>query len=152
MSLNPSPISAVQDDWRTYSGVLSRRIFAFIVDYIIVALLCIPAAIILFFISLATLGLGFFLFPALFVIVAGLYFGMTVGGAAQASLGMRSVGIGMRRIDGQRIDFMTALVHLVLFWILNSVLTPLVLLVGLFTERSRLLHDLLIGTVTVRTI
>src|SRR6187402_3361185 len=119
MSLNPSPISAVQDDWRTYSGVLSRRIFAFIVDYIIVALLCIPAAIILFFISLATLGLGFFLYPALFVIVAGLYFGMTVGGAAHASLGMRAVGIGMRRVDGQRIDFMTAIVHLVLFWILN---------------------------------
>jgi uncharacterized RDD family membrane protein YckC len=151
MSLNESPIS-VQDDWRTYSGVLSRRIFAFIVDYIIVALLCIPAAIVLFFISLATLGLGFFLFPALFVIVAGLYFGMTVGGPAQASLGMRSVGIGMRRVDGMRIDFMTAIVHLVLFWILNSVLTPLVLLVGLFTERRRLLHDLLIGTVTVRTV
>ena len=152
MSLNPNPVYAAPDDWRAYSGVLSRRIFAFIVDYIIVALLCIPAAIILFFVSLATLGLGFFLYPALFVIVAGLYFGMTVGGASQASLGMRSVGIGMRRVDGQRIDFMTAIVHLVLFWILNSVLTPLVLLVGLFTDRSRLLHDLLIGTVTVRTL
>jgi len=151
MSLNPSPIPAVQDDWRTYSGVLSRRVFAFILDYFIVALLCVPAGIVLFIISVATLGLGFFLYPALFVIVAGLYFGMTVGGPAQASLGMRSVGIGMRRIDGQRIDFMTAIVHLVLFWILNSVLTPLVLLVGLFTERSRLLHDFLIGTVTVRT-
>ena len=152
MSLNPSPIPAVQDDWRTYSGVLSRRVFAFILDYFIVALLCIPAGILLFIVSVATLGLGFFLYPALFVIVAGLYFGMTVGGPAQASLGMRSVGIGMRRIDGPRIDFMTAIVHLVLFWILNSVLTPLVLLVGLFTDRSRLLHDLLIGTVTVRSI
>jgi len=152
MSLNPSPIPAVQDDWRTYSGVLSRRVFAFILDYFIVALLCIPAGIVLFFVSVATLGLFFFLYPPLFVIVAGLYFGMTVGGPAQASLGMRSVGIAMRRIDGQRIDFMTAIVHLVLFWILNSVLTPLVLLVGLFTDRSRLLHDLLIGTVTVRTV
>ena len=152
MSLNPSPIPAVQDDWRTYSGVLSRRVFAFILDYFIVALLCIPAGIVLFFVSVATLGLFFFLYPPLFVIVAGLYFGMTVGGPSQASLGMRSVGIAMRRIDGQRIDFMTAIVHLVLFWILNSVLTPLVLLVGLFTDRSRLLHDLLIGTVTVRTV
>ncbi|MGA1801298.1 RDD family protein [Rhizobium sp. HT1-10] len=152
MSLNPSPIPAVQDDWRTYSGVLSCRVFAFILDYFIVALLCIPAGIVLFFVSVATLGLFFFLYPPLFVIVAGLYFGMTVGGPAQASLGMRSVGIAMRRIDGQRIDFMTAIVHLVLFWILNSVLTPLVLLVGLFTDRSRLLHDLLIGTVTVRTV
>lgn len=152
MSLNSSPLYAVPQDWRAYSGVLSRRIFAFIVDYVIVALLCIPAGIVLFFISLATLGLGFFLFPALFVIVAGLYFGFTVGGPAQASLGMRAVGIAMRRVDGQHITFLTAIVHLALFWILNSVLTPLVLLVGLFTERSRLLHDLLIGTVTVRTV
>jgi uncharacterized RDD family membrane protein YckC len=48
-------------------------------------------------------------------------------------------------------DFMTAIVHLALFWILNSVLTPLILLAGLFIERSRLIHDLLVGTVTVRT-
>jgi uncharacterized RDD family membrane protein YckC len=38
-----------------------------------------------------------------------------------------------------------------LFWILNSVLTPLVLLAGLFIERSRLVHDLLLGTAAVRT-
>ena len=31
------------------------------------------------------------------------------------------------------------------------ILTPLILLVGLFTERSRLIHDFLVGTVTVRT-
>lgn len=152
MSLNSTSLYAAPDDWRAYSGVLSRRIFAFIVDYIIVALLCIPAAIVLFFISIATLGLGFMLYPALFVIVAGLYFGFTVGGPAQASLGMRAVGISMRRLDGYRIEFLTAVVHLALFWILNSVLTPLILLVGLFTERKRLLHDLLIGTVTIRTV
>jgi uncharacterized RDD family membrane protein YckC len=150
MSLNQNPLYAAPDDWRAYSGVLSRRVFAFILDYLIVALLCIPAAIVLFFLSIMTLGLGFFLYPALYVIVAGIYFGLTVGGSSQASLGMRAMGISMARVDGQRIDFLTAIVHLALFWILNSVLTPLVLLVGLFTERSRLLHDLLIGTVTIR--
>jgi len=30
-------------------------------------------------------------------------------------------------------------------------LTPLILLAGLFTERSRLVHDFLLGTVMVRT-
>jgi uncharacterized RDD family membrane protein YckC len=152
MSLNQNPLYAAPDDWRAYSGVLSRRVFAFLLDYIIIALLCIPAAIILFFLSIVTLGLGFFLYPALYVIVAGIYFGLTVGGSGQASLGMRAMGVSMMRVDGQRIDFLTAIVHLALFWILNSVLTPLVLLVGLFTERSRLLHDLLIGTVTVRAL
>ena len=151
MSLDrPSPLYAAPDDWRAYSGVLSRRIFAFILDYVIVALLCIPAAVVLFVISIATLGLGFFLYPALFVIVAGLYFGLTLGGPNQASLGMRAFGIAMMRTDGRPLDFMTAIVHLVLFWIINSFLTPLILLVGLFTDRGRLIHDLLLGTVIAR--
>ncbi|AYG58700.1 RDD family protein [Rhizobium jaguaris] len=151
MSLNPSPLYAAPDDWRAYSGVLSRRIFAFILDYVIVGLLCIPAAVLLFFVSILTLGLGFVLYPVLFIIVAGFYFGWTLGGPHQASLGMRAMGIAMVRLDGRPMDFLTAIVHLALFWILNSVLTPLILLAGLFIERSRLVHDLLLGTVIIRT-
>ncbi len=56
-----------RDDWRAYSGVLSRRVFAFIIDYVIVALLCIPAAVVVFFLGIMTLGLGFLLYPVLFV-------------------------------------------------------------------------------------
>ncbi len=40
---------------------------------------------------------------------------------------------------------------MVLFWVINSFLTPLILLAGLFTDRSRLVHDLLLGTVVIRT-
>lgn len=151
MSLDNNPVVAAPEDWRAYSGVLSRRVFAFIIDYVLVLLLCIPAAVVVFFLGILTLGLGFLLYPALFVIVALLYFGMSLGGSGQASPGMRAAGIAMVRLDGRRIDFMTAVVHMVLFWIINSVLTPLVLLAGLFTDRSRLIHDLLLGTVVVRT-
>ncbi|MEZ2129198.1 MULTISPECIES: RDD family protein [unclassified Sinorhizobium] len=151
MSLNPNPLYAAPDDWRAYSGVLSRRVFAFLVDYVIVLLLCIPAAIVVFFLGIVTLGLGFFLYPILFIIVAALYFGLTLGGPNQASLGMRAMGLAMVRLDGQPMDFLIAIVHLALFWILNSVLTPLILLAGLFIERSRLIHDLLLGTVVIRT-
>lgn len=151
MSLDQNPTYAAPDDWRAYSGVLSRRVFAFLIDYAIVLLLCIPAAVIVFFLGVITLGLGFFLYPALFVIVAVLYFGMTLGGPSQATPGMRAMGIAMARMDGRRIDFLLSTVHIVLFWIINSVLTPLILLAGLFTERSRLVHDFLIGTVIVRT-
>jgi uncharacterized RDD family membrane protein YckC len=151
MTLNPNPLYAAPDDWRAYSGTLSRRVFAFVLDYIIVLLLCIPAGVVLFFLSIVTLGLGFFLYPALFVIVAGLYFGFTVGSSSQASLGMRAMGVAIARRWRATMDFLLAIVHLALFWILNSVLTPLILLVGLFTERSRLIHDFLVGTVTVRT-
>ncbi|MDZ7927872.1 MAG: RDD family protein [Agrobacterium sp.] len=151
MNLDQNPTYVAPDDWRAYSGVLSRRVFAFLIDYGIVLLLCIPAAVIVFFLGVITLGLGFFLYPALFVIVAVLYFGMTLSGPSQASPGMRAMGIAMARMDGRRIDFLLATVHIVLFWIINSVLTPLILLAGLFTERSRLVHDFLLGTVMVRT-
>ncbi|MCJ9669309.1 MULTISPECIES: RDD family protein [unclassified Neorhizobium] len=151
MSLDPNPAYAAPDDWRAYSGVLSRRVFAFIIDYVIVLLLCIPAAVVVFFLGIITLGLGFMLYPVLFVIVALLYFGMTLGGSAQTSPGMRAMGLAMVRLDGRRMDFLTAMAHTVIFWIINSVLTPLILLAGLFIERSRLVHDLLLGTVVVRT-
>lgn len=137
-------------DWRAYQGVLSRRAFAFIVDYVIVALLMLPAIVVVFLLGVLTLGLGFFLYPVLFFIVAGLYFGLSVGGPSQATPGMRAMGLMMRRTDGNPIDFMLALVHLVLFWILNAVLTPFIVLAGLFTNRSRLIHDLLLGTEMVR--
>ncbi|KQQ37670.1 MULTISPECIES: RDD family protein [Rhizobium/Agrobacterium group] len=150
MSFEPNPTYAAPDNWRAYSGVLSRRIFAFVIDYLFVLLLCIPAAVIVFFLGILTLGLGFMLYPALFFIVALLYFGLTLGGASQGSPGMRAMGLAMTRVDGRRMDFLTAMVHTVLFWVINSVLTPLVLLAGLFIERSRLVHDLLLGTVVVR--
>lgn len=151
MSLDPVSRTAAPDDWRAYSGTLIRRAMAFCVDYILIAILIIPAAAILFFIGVLTLGLAWYLFPILGLIVAALYFGLSVGGASQASPGMRMMGIALVRVDGGKIDFWTAIVHLVLFWVLNSVLTPLILLAGLFTNRSRLIHDLMVGTAAIRT-
>jgi uncharacterized RDD family membrane protein YckC len=63
---------------------------------------------------------------------------------------MSVMGLALARTDGRPIDFLTAIVHLVLFWIGNALLTPFIVLVGLFTDRGRLLHDLLLGTVMVR--
>ncbi|WP_018010634.1 RDD family protein [Sinorhizobium medicae] len=150
MSMHNEELRLPSEDWRAYQGVLSRRIFAFIIDYLIVALLWIPAAVVVFFLGILTLGLGFLLYPVLFVLVAMLYFGMTVGGREQASPGMRIMGVAIARTDGRPMDFLTAIVHLAIFWIANALLTPLILLTGLFTDRGRLLHDLLIGTVAVR--
>lgn len=150
MNADLDQIRTPSTDWRAYRGVLSRRVFAFLVDYAIVALLWIPAAVVVFFLGVITLGLGFMLYPALFVIVAMLYFGMTMGGPNQASVGMNIMGLALARTDGRPIDFLTAIVHLVLFWIANALLTPFIVLVGLFTDRGRLLHDLLLGTVVMR--
>jgi uncharacterized RDD family membrane protein YckC len=139
------------DDVRAYDGVRTRRVFAFLLDYLIVGLLLIPFAILVFFLGLLTLGLGWSLFAILGPAVAFIYVWNTLGGPNQATVGMRMMGIRLDRLDAQPIGGMTAVVHSVLFWAGNVVLTPLILLVSLFADRKRTLHDLLLGTVVTRS-
>jgi uncharacterized RDD family membrane protein YckC len=116
-----------------------------------VALLTIPVAILVFFLGILTLGLGWMLFSVLVPAVAVLYIWNTLGSADQATTGMKLMGVRLDRLDGRPIDGMTAVVHSVLFWAGNVILTPLVLLVTLFSDRKRTLHDLLLGTVVTRS-
>jgi uncharacterized RDD family membrane protein YckC len=139
------------DDTRAYDGVRTRRVLAFFLDYLIVALLLIPFAILVFFLGLLTLGLGWSLFAILGPAVALVYVWSTLGGPNQATVGMRMMGIQLDRLDGRPVDGLLAVVHSVLFWAGNLVLTPLILLVTLFSDRKRTLHDLLLGTVVTRS-
>lgn len=143
-----SPMPRYRD--HAFDGVLTRRVLAFAIDYLIVLMLLVPAWVILFVFSLLTLGLGFYLFPISFFIVAGLYFALTLGGPHQATPGMRVMDLTMERDDGRPLDFSIALVHVIAFWVINSLLTPFLLLAGLFTSRKRLIHDMLLGTCVVR--
>jgi uncharacterized RDD family membrane protein YckC len=138
------------DDVRAYDGVLTRRVVAFCIDYLIIGLLMIPFAILVFFLGIITLGLGWGLFGVLFPLVALIYVWNTLGGRNQATTGMRMMGIRLDRLDGKPVDGLLAVVHTVLFWAGNVVLTPLILLATLFTDRKRTLHDLLLGTVVTR--
>lgn len=139
------------DDTALYDGVRTKRVLAFFIDYAIVLALCVPVAILIFFIGIFTLGLGFFLYPLLFLLVAIPYIGMTMGGPNQATPGMRMMGIRLARLDGRPVDFMLAVVHGVLFWALNAVLTPFILLATLVLDRKQTVHDWLLGTVVVRS-
>ncbi len=139
------------DNPALYDGVRTKRVLAFLIDYTIVIALCIPVAVLIFFVGVFTLGLGFLLYPIMFLLIAIPYVGLTMGGANQATPGMGAVGVRLARLDGGQVDFMLAIVHSVLFWAGNAVLTPLILLVGLVLDRKQLVHDRLLGTVVVRT-
>lgn len=144
-------ITSRLDDVRAYDGVRTRRVLAFCIDYLIVGLLMIPFAIIVLLLGILTLGLGWALFGILFPAVALIYVWSTLGGRNQATTGMRMMGIRLDRLDGRPVDGLLAVVHSVLFWAGNVVLTPLILLVTLFSDRKRTLHDLLLGTVVSRS-
>ncbi|MGB3502308.1 MAG: RDD family protein [Mesorhizobium sp.] len=138
------------DDARAFDGVLTRRVMAFVVDYILIGILIIPVAIVVGILGVLTLGLGWMLYPVLGFAVALIYVAMTLGSAKQSTPGMRIFGIRLVRVDGGPIGPMTAMMHTVLFWVGNAVLTPLILLATLFLDGKRTLHDLLLATVVIR--
>jgi uncharacterized RDD family membrane protein YckC len=119
--------------------------------------LAIPVILACMFIAVfgvVTLGLGWALFwlvsPAS-VIWALIYYGASLGGPHSATLGMRVMDLELRTWYGAPGYFVLGAMHAVLFWISVSVLTPLVLLVGLFNGRRRLLHDIILGTVVINS-
>jgi uncharacterized RDD family membrane protein YckC len=134
-----------------YDGVLAKRIVAFVVDAIIIVLMMIPAALVVFVVGVVTLGLGWFLYSALFAIVALGYVALTLGGPNSATVGMRMAGLEMRTWNGAPVFSLLAIFHALIFWFSVGLLTPLILLVGFFTVRKQLLHDLILGTVVVNS-
>lgn len=135
-----------------FEGVLARRIVAFLIDAIIIVGPIILLALFIFIFGLVTLGIGWLLFwllSPIFVIWAVVYTGATLGSPASATIGMRSMDLELRIWNGQKMYFLLGAVHVIFFWVLVSVFTPLVLLIALFNRRRRLLHDFLTGTVLV---
>ena len=135
-----------------FRGVLSRRFIAFIIDIVIIMLPVALAAVFIFFLGLVTFLLGWALFWLLYpaaIVWALVYCGSTLGSPASATIGMRMMDLEMRTWYGAPAYFVLGAVHAIVFWATISILTPLVLVVGLLNERQRLLHDLLIGTVVI---
>src|SRR5271168_3906385 len=135
-----------------FEGVLARRVVAFVIDVLIIAVPLIIGWMFIFVFGLVTFGLGWGLFWLMSpgsVIWALVYYGMTLGGPASATVGMRAMEIEMRTWYGAPSYFLLGAVHAIVYWVSVSVLTPLILAVGFFNARGRLLHDFLVGTVVI---
>ena len=137
-----------------FRGVLTRRFFAFLIDLLVISIPVILGYLFIAVFGLITLGLGWALFwlawPAS-VLWAILYYGASLGGPHSATLGMRVMDLELLTWYGAPGYFVLGAMHAVLFWISISVLSPLVVLVGLFNGRRRLLHDIVLGTVVINS-
>lgn len=137
-----------------FRGVLTRRVFAFLIDLVVLSVPVILGYIFIAVFGLVTLGLGWALFwlawPAS-VVWAIVYYGASLGGPHSATVGMRMMDLELRTWYGAPGYFVLGATHAVLFWVSISFLTPLVLLVGLFNARRRLLHDVILGTVVINS-
>ncbi|ADZ70332.1 RDD family protein [Polymorphum gilvum] len=132
-----------------FEGVRTKRVFAFCIDVLAIAVLTFAAGILVFFLGIFTLGLAWFFYAFLWQAVALIYTAFTLGGRNAATPGMRAMGLEMRLWYGARPYPLLAAMHALTFWVSVTLLTPLVLLVSLLSDRKRLLHDLILGTLVV---
>lgn len=133
-------------------GVLMRRSLAFVVDLIAIGALVVLLSIVILVLGVLTLGLAWLLF-ALLPAVAILYSAVTVGGANQATIGMRVMGLRVSRaVSSSRVDAITAGVHSLIFWLATSTLLLWVfdVVIGVAREDKRLGHDLVVDVIVVR--
>ena len=135
-----------------FEGVLARRVIAFLIDFMVMAVPVVLAAMFIFAFGIVTLGLGwalYWLLPPASVIWALVYFGLTLGGERSATIGMRVMDLEMRTWYGAPAYFVLGAVHAIAFWFSVSFFTPFIVLVAFFNERRRLLHDIVLGTVVI---
>jgi uncharacterized RDD family membrane protein YckC len=136
----------------TVEGVLSRRLFAYGIDFVVIMILTVLLALVISIVGFITFGLGWALF-ALLPGTAILYSAVTVGGSAQATLGMRL--LGLRAVDAQTggpVGMLAAALHAVLFYLAAStfLLLCIDLVIGASRDDRRLGHDLLANVLLLR--
>ena len=112
-----------------FRGVLTRRVFAFLIDLVVLTVPVSSATSSSRVFGIITLGLGWMLFwlawPAT-VVWAIVYYGASIGGPHSATLGMRVMDLELRTWYGAPGYFVLGAMHAVLFWVSISFLTPLV--------------------------
>jgi uncharacterized RDD family membrane protein YckC len=146
MSYAMNPI----DEYLLTEGVLIRRVFAWLIDVLLIGLICVALWFALMLFGLVTLGLGL---PLLGILpfVPFCYHMLFLAGPASATPGQSALGLVVRRNDDLgRPTPVQALVSTLLFYATLAT-SGLLLLIALFTVRRRTLHDLISGLVVVRT-
>jgi uncharacterized RDD family membrane protein YckC len=137
-------------DIRLYDGILMRRFCAAIVDFVLASVLSTVLWLATCMASIMTLGL--LAVPAILLAPVVIHVAMSsylMAGAHGATIGMRSFGLRVVNLEGRKIDHVQAFLMVAMYFATITVFFP-VLAVGFFTQRARLLHDIVVGTVVVR--
>ena len=142
----PDPATAPE----LFDGVLTRRVFAFVIDLVILGAMVLAFSLVGLVAGFLTFGLAW---VALVVVVPAsivLYYAATLGSPKRATVGMQLMDIVLTPTRGQPLDGWMAVIHEAIFWVTVWISWPLSLLIALFTPRRQMLHDLLVGGLMVR--
>jgi len=132
------------------SNVRTLRTFAFLIDAVIIAILWWIAGFIMVALAFQTYGAAFGLAP-LVSLIGVFYSGFTVSGRGMGTWGMRAMGLKVTDMQGNRVGFIIAAGHALIFWLAtgtsSGLLTLLVLGISFFNADKRAGHDLLTGVI-----
>ena len=126
-----------------YAGTTTKRLIAWVVDTLLVLVLSTVFA-------LMTFGIGFFVFPLVFLTVSVVYRIGTMA-AGSATWGMRFAGVEIRNARGARLDGGEAALHTVLYLISVAFFLPQIAswALMLFGGKGQGLHDIVMGTAAI---
>jgi uncharacterized RDD family membrane protein YckC len=135
----PDPFSQPQ----FYDGVPAKRLFAWIVDTVLIVLICL--AILPF-----TAFTGLFFFPFLMLVVGFAYRVVTLANGS-ATWGMRLMAMELRTQHGERFDLGTAFAHTLGYSISVAMFPAQIvsIILMLTTVRGQGLTDHVLGTVAL---
>ncbi len=133
-----------------YDGVTSRRVFAYVLDFAIVAMLTIVIHLAIGMLTILSLGL---LWPlhvlAVPLVIALAYHILQIAAPVSGTLGMRLLGLRAWSVVAGRPTGLQATIHGFCFYGSMAVTGGLICLVALFNRRRQTLHDMLAGIVVL---
>jgi uncharacterized RDD family membrane protein YckC len=145
----PYDVAPTQEEALTDS-VLTRRLFAWLVDLTMIGIILAVMWAVLFTFGIMTLGLGM---PLLGLLPVGpfLYHFGFLAGPMSATPGQALFGLTVRRNEDLGPPTALQAVISTLLYYLTLATSGLLLLIALVTVRKRTLHDLISGLVVVRS-
>ena len=126
-----------------YASIPSKRFLAWVMDTVLIAILCLA-------LSILSVGVGFFFWPVLFVIMSFAYRSVTLA-RGSATWGMAVMAVEVRRHDGERLDWLTAMLHTLGYMVSMALFLPQVVsvILMLISPRAQGLTDHVLGTVVI---
>lgn len=143
--LPPDPLA----DPALYDGLLSRRIFGFVIDWAILLVIYAISWLVGGLFTVITFGLLGPLVVFMLAALPVLYNAVTIG-LWGATPGMGLMDVEIRAWDGRPATFLQGLVFSLVFYLTVPTTSGIALLFVFFNDRRRTVHDFLSGTIAVR--
>lgn len=126
-----------------YDGVPAKRLFAWIIDIVIITVISLILGIL-------TLTVLLWIWPLLYAVVAFTYRTATIS-AMSGTVGMRLMNIELRNGLGHRLSTGEAAMHTLLYFVLSASVILQLISIGLIagTRRHQGLHDHLLGSAAI---